>query len=113
MNLQGRNLAIEKTGDDAKLLLMTLRQLVRAVPEDEAGCARFEQGTLEMAIASQRHRNIEATGIVDAATTEVIADAVEAVDTMRPAGFVVQSRHAGLFTQPVERNSDPPSTFHS
>ena len=97
MNLQGRNLEPNLRGDDVKLLQSELRQLkLRTQIVDQEG---FFGSTTFLAVQEfQRLHGLEATGIVDQRTAELIN---KDVDELGAASFVVRGEVSQAHGEPL------------
>jgi len=78
MNLQGRDLKLDLSGDDVRLLHSELAQLGLAVPDAERLRAFFGPGTRDAVINFQTAKRLPITGVVDAATASAINQEVDA-----------------------------------
>ena len=87
MKLQGRNLSIEMTGEDVKLLQSELMQLDYAIPADEVETAFFGKVTRQVVREFQKAEELKTTGIVDEKTAERIN---AKVDAKEPEKYVVR-----------------------
>ncbi|GHO97434.1 hypothetical protein KSF_074820 [Reticulibacter mediterranei] len=89
MNLQGRDLKLDLSGDDVRLLHSELVPLGLPIPDDEQQRAFFGKGTHEAVARFQKEHRIEPTGIVDAETARAIN---KAVDDILPKERVVRGQ---------------------
>src|SRR6267378_3774631 len=109
MNLQGRDLKLDLTGDDVRLLHTELAQLGLGVPDDEIQRAVFGKGTREAVARFQKEHSLETSGVVDAVTAHAINKEVMA-NTYTVSGKVASPDHAGvggLRVQIVDKNAGP------
>jgi len=93
MNLQGRDLKIQLSGDDVRLLHTELAQIGLEVPERLR--AFFGEGTRDAVANFQNVHRLEPTCVVDAATASAVNRAVEAI-TCTVAGTAASPDRAGL-----------------
>ena len=101
-----RELKKNQTGDDVRLLHMSLVLLDLEVPSCEGNQARFGVGTAEVVTQFQRAYGLEPSGIVDPATSAAIDKALDAKRYM-VTGTVRSPDRAGvggLNVQIVDKN---------
>src|SRR5713101_5864106 len=79
MRLSRRNLRLELTGDDIRLLQSELIELGLPIPKAEQDRAAFLQGTYEAVVRFQREHTLKPTGVVNAETARAINAAVSAL----------------------------------
>ncbi len=75
MNLKGRDLKLDLSGDDVRLLHSELAQIGLPVPDTEWQRATFGQGMREAVSRFKKEHQLEPTGVVDA-TTYTVEDTV-------------------------------------
>lgn len=97
MNLTGRNLAIDLTGDDVMQLHSELRRLGQPIPDDELRQSSFGPSTREAVLAFQRAHGLPENGIVDSVTAAALTVAV-AAQAARPAPSVTPQASAAPMT---------------
>jgi hypothetical protein len=76
MNLSGRDLHKELSGDDVKLLQSELAQLGFKISADETARAIFAGSTTDAVVDFQKQHGLDATGVVEAVTAAAINKAV-------------------------------------
>src|SRR5258708_30093367 len=98
MNLQGRDLKLDLSGEDVKLLHAELAQIGLTVAAAEQQRAFLGPGTREAVVRFQQEQHLPATGVVDAATAKVINQAVDALkgETFFVSGRVRSPDRAGI-----------------
>src|SRR6266853_1139286 len=79
MKLSRRNLRLDVSGDDVRLLQSELIQLGLPIPKPEQERGAFLQGTHEAVVRFQREHKLEPTGVVNAETARAINAAVSAL----------------------------------
>lgn len=84
MNLQGRNLQQDFSGDDVRLLHAELALLHFVIPDNERQGALFGPGTLAAVQDFQKQHTLPISGIVDSVTAAAINAAVNALSTGSP-----------------------------
>src|SRR5260370_528042 len=109
MNLQGRDLKLDLSGEDVKLLHAELAQLGLTVTAAEQQRAFFGPGTREAVVRFQEEHHLPATGVVDDATAKAINQAVDALkgETFAVSGRVWSPDRAGvggLKVQIIDKN---------
>ncbi|HEX7101674.1 MAG TPA: peptidoglycan-binding domain-containing protein, partial [Nitrolancea sp.] len=95
MELQGRDLKIELTGNDVRLLQRELAQLGFAISADEQGHALFGPTTRDAVLQFQKEHRVDTNGIVDAATAKLINSDIAAV-SFSVTGTVYSPDRAGV-----------------
>src|SRR6266516_4809974 len=95
MRLSRRNLKLELTGDDVRLLQSELIQLGLPIPKPEQERGAFLQGTHEAVLRFQREHRLTPRGIVDRRTAEAINRAVSAQAAPRGVGEEAAATTAG------------------
>jgi peptidoglycan hydrolase-like protein with peptidoglycan-binding domain len=109
MNLQGRDLKLDLSGDDVRLLHTELAQLGLAAPDAERQRALFGPGTRDLVLRFQRENRLEPTGVVDAETARAINQAVD-TSLYTVEGTVSSPDRAGvdgLRVEVVDKNAGP------
>lgn len=91
MKLQGRELKINLSGEDVRLLHRELATLGLPIPDQERREGVFGEGTLKAVTRFQKERGMEPTGVVDAEMAGAINAAVDA------ATFTVEGKVASRF----------------
>src|SRR5438874_11909612 len=111
MNLQGRDLKQDLTGDDVKLLHAELTQLGLPIPDAEKQHATFAAGTREAVMRFQKEHGLPTTGVVEATTARAINQVVAAQNTIFVvSGTVFSAARAGvggLRVIVVDKNAGP------
>src|SRR5260221_419704 len=112
MNLQGRDLKLDLSGEEVKLLHAELAQIGLAVTAAEQQRVFFGPATREAVVRFQQEHHLPASGIVDAATAAAINQAVDALkgETFVVSGRVTSPDRAGvggLRVQVVDKNPGP------
>jgi hypothetical protein len=106
MNLQGRDLTQGLSGPDVAELQKALSKLGFAVPAAEQNAANFGVGTLAAVKQFQSAQGLQATGVVDSATSAGLGDAI-LLSTFAATGTVTSPTRAGvggLAVQLVDKN---------
>ncbi len=83
MNLFGRDLKVDHTGDDVRQVPNQLVQLGVAIPDAERSKAKFGPATHDAIMNLQRENGLPPTGVVDGTTADLLALLVQA--TSAPA----------------------------
>jgi hypothetical protein len=112
MNLQGRDLKQDLSGEDVRLLHNELTQIKLVIPDAERQKALFGPGTRDVIAQFQKERGLPVTGVVDAVTAKAINQIVssQTAPTFVVSGRVYDSSRAGvggLALQVVDKNAGP------
>jgi peptidoglycan hydrolase-like protein with peptidoglycan-binding domain len=112
MNLQGRDLKLDLTGDDVRLLHTELAQIKIAVPDAERQKALFGPGTRDVILQFQKQVGLPTTGTVDAETAKRINQhvAAQSAPNFTVSGRVYGSKRAGvggLSLAVLDKNAGP------
>ena len=98
MKLQGRNLSLQMSGEDVKLLHQELQQLGYKIDQAEVSENYFGQSTDKIIKTFQESENIKVTGIVDKETAKLIN---LRVDAQKPQKYIVKGQISDTNNKPL------------
>lgn len=87
MKLQGRNLSLQMSGEDVKLLHQELQQLGYTIDKTEVSQNYFGQSTDKIVKTFQKSENLKITGVVEKETAKLIN---LKVDAQQPQNYLVR-----------------------
>jgi hypothetical protein len=109
MSLDLRDLKLESSGDDVRLLHSELLTLGLQVPETERLRAIFGQGTHDALTEFQKQHGLNTTGVVDATTAALLDEQIKLQAPYLVGGRVYAQRAgvASLTIHLVDKNAGP------